>query len=97
MDNIIPGLYLGNSGGSKSEELLKQNKITHILVVGHGLKQHFPSVILFILCYIILFCNICFYFGFFIHFIFILIYFSSFYLTHSEVSIKQNKITHILF
>jgi len=41
--NISPGLFLGNMRASENLALLKENKITHILVVGCDLEKHFPQ------------------------------------------------------
>jgi hypothetical protein len=51
MDNIEPGLYLGDLFSGRGLELLTKNKITHILVVGMELTKHFPEVffILFVI------------------------------------------------
>jgi len=43
MDNIIPGLYLGDVEASEDLDMLRNNKITHILVAGSGLDKHYPE------------------------------------------------------
>jgi hypothetical protein len=44
ISEIIPGeLYLGNYDQAKIKEDLKKMKITHILVCGAGLEEHFPK------------------------------------------------------
>ena len=41
-DLIIDKLYLGNCDASENYELLKELKISHILVAGNYLQQKFP-------------------------------------------------------
>jgi len=43
MSNILPGLYLGDVWNSEDLDLLKERKITHILVVGIDLEQNYPD------------------------------------------------------
>lgn len=43
MDQVIDGLYVGNEAVSSKIEVLQEQSITHILVAGYGLKQHFPE------------------------------------------------------
>ncbi len=44
MDQIIPGLFLGNARASKDLASLEENKITHILVVARELKAYHDDV-----------------------------------------------------
>jgi len=43
MDMILPRLYLGSLFASRDLSLLQRNNISHILVVGVELKQHYPQ------------------------------------------------------
>jgi len=44
MNEILPGLYLGDAASSRDLVLLQSNLITHILVVGSRLQLHFPKL-----------------------------------------------------
>jgi protein-tyrosine phosphatase len=43
IDKVIDGLYVGNGAVSSDIDALHRHKITHIVVAGFGLKQHFPD------------------------------------------------------
>jgi len=43
LNNISPGLFLGSIWASEDLHLLKENKITHILIVGNNLKKNYPE------------------------------------------------------
>jgi len=43
MDNIIPGLFLGDMEASENLELLHKHNITHIIVAGNLLTKHYPT------------------------------------------------------
>lgn len=43
IDRVIEGLYVGNEAAARKKETLKQDGITHVLVVGNQLRQHFPG------------------------------------------------------
>ena len=36
-------IFVGPEESSRLKELLQQNEISHIIVAGYGLKQHFPN------------------------------------------------------
>ena len=52
MHLIVDSLYLGNFRASSSLELLKEKRITHVLVVGRHLGQFFPDDITYHQIYI---------------------------------------------
>lgn len=55
MSEIIPGkLFLGDMDVSEEREWLEQNNISHILVVGSELDQHYPHVSFFSLFFFVL-------------------------------------------
>lgn len=43
IDQITDKIYLGNESGAHNQEMLKELKITHILVAGNYLHQKFPK------------------------------------------------------
>lgn len=43
MSEIYPNLFLGDVGASSNASFIKKSNITHILVAGKGLKQHFET------------------------------------------------------
>jgi len=43
IDKVIDELYVGNEAVSSKIDVLQRFKVTHILVAGYGLKQHFPE------------------------------------------------------
>ncbi len=44
MDQILPGLYLGNAESARNLVSLQENKISHILVAGRELKVLYADV-----------------------------------------------------
>lgn len=43
IDQITEKIYLGNESGAHNQEMLKELKITHILVAGNYLHQKYPK------------------------------------------------------
>jgi len=43
IDRVIEGLYVGNEAAARKKEILEQDGITNVLVVGNQLQQHFPG------------------------------------------------------
>ncbi len=44
MNEILPGLYLGDEDSSRDLTVLQENKISHILIVGRELRMHYADV-----------------------------------------------------
>ena len=43
-DEVLPNIYVGNYAFALNQKLLEQNKITHILNCGNGLKNFYPKI-----------------------------------------------------
>lgn len=44
MNEILPGLYLGDADSARDLTALQENKISHILIVGKELRMHYADV-----------------------------------------------------
>ena len=43
-DEILPNIFVGNYAFALNKKLLEENKITHILNCGNGLKNFYPKI-----------------------------------------------------
>jgi hypothetical protein len=43
---IVDNIFIGSIGAASNKDALIENKITHIISAGTGLKKYFPEVII---------------------------------------------------